>query len=190
MSTVRLFGQKELRQVGRHVRLAREKAGLTQSQLAESAGISSRAVRELEAGRSNPTLATMVAIVDVLGFTLDELVIAAKASLPGPDLTPAEDVGPGSNALTRTLPNARMNARIIDFGGDGLRGQDMPAGAVFGHVLTGSVTVLLDGEEITLRQGDSLHARAGVMHQWQARGDRTRMLLVEASGDQADGGGA
>ncbi|MGO4843596.1 helix-turn-helix transcriptional regulator, partial [Rhizobiaceae sp. 2RAB30] len=77
MSTARLFGQKELRQVGRHVRLTREKAGLTQSQLAESAGLSPRAVRDLEAGRrSNPTLATMVAIVDVLGFTLDELVTA------------------------------------------------------------------------------------------------------------------
>lgn len=188
MSMTRLFGQKELRQVGRHVRQAREKAGLTQSQLSEQAGISSRAVRELEAGRSNPTLATMVAIVDVLGFTLDELVAAAKAGQPGPDLTPAADIGPGSNALTRTLPNPHMNARIVDFGGDGLRDQDVPSGAVFGHVLKGSVTVLLDGEEVTLRHGDSLHARAGVVGRWQTHGDRVRMLLVEASGDQADGG--
>lgn len=186
--SVRLFGQKELRQVGRHVRQAREKAGLTQSQLADSAGISSRAVRELEAGRSNPTLATMVAIVDVLAFTLDELVIAARTSLPGPDLTLAGDIGPGSNPLSRTLPNPRMSARIVDFGGDGPGDQDVPAAAVFGHVLGGSVTVSLDGEEITLRQGDSLHARSGVVRHWHAHGDRTRMLLVEAGGEQPDGG--
>lgn len=188
MSTARLFGQKELRQVGRHIRLTREKAGLTQSQLAESAGLSPRAVRDLEAGRSNPTLATMVAIVDVLGFTLDELVTAARSSLPGPDLTRASDLGAGNNLLTRTLLNPRMSARIVDFGGGDTAGPEMPAGAIFGHVLKGNVTVALDGEDVTLRQGDSLHARPGVLGRLQAQGDRVRVLLVEAANDQADGG--
>jgi len=186
MRRVRLFGQKELRQVGRYVRLEREKAGLTQAQLAEASGMSARAVRELEAGRSNPTLATMVAIVDVLSITLDELIVAGRTVAPGPDLTTAADIGPGTTLLSRTIVNPRFSARIVDFQ-RGSDEPDLPEGAVFGHVLGGAIRISMEGEESVLRQGDSLHARSGVLQQVKAAGEGARILLVEATGDSADG---
>lgn len=186
MKKVRLFGQRELRQVGRHVRLEREKAGLTQAQIADAAGMSARAVRELEAGRSNPTLATMVAIADVLSITLDELIIAARISPPGPDLTTADETGPGTTMLSRTIANPQFRASIVDFR-EGAARPDLPAGAVFGHVLGGGVSISLDGEETVLRQGDSLHAQSGVLRDIRAAAEGTRILLVEAA-DPADAG--
>lgn len=187
MQTVRLFGQRELREIGRYVSREREKLGLTQTQVADSAGISTRSVRDLEAGRSNPTLSTMVAIVDVLSITLDELITAARIKRPDPDMTHASDIGPGVTSLTRSISNPRLRASIIDFA-DTAGQPDLPGGAAFGHVLAGSVRISLDGEEILLRQGDSLHARSGVLEKMSAAGTGTRVLLVEAAGDPSDTG--
>jgi hypothetical protein len=151
--------------------------------------MSARAVRDLEAGRSNPTLSTMVAIVDVLSITLDELIAAARATGPDPDMTAASEVGPGVTLLTRAIANPRLRAAIVDFAG--IAGEpDLPGGAVFGHVLAGAVRISLDGKEAVLREGDSLHARSGVLGEMKAAGAGTRVLLVEAAGDASEIGAA
>lgn len=182
MHAGRLFGQRELREIGRQIRLEREAQGLTQTQVADAAGMSTRAVRDLEAGRSSPTLLTIIAVVDVLSLSLDELIAAARAKRPGPDLTVASAVGPGTTALTRDLANPRFRASIVDFS-DSREPPAPPVGAVFGHVLAGSVGVVLDGEEIGLQPGDSLHARSGVLGEIRTAGTGTRVLLVETVGE-------
>ncbi|MBD9375438.1 helix-turn-helix domain-containing protein [Rhizobium sp. ARZ01] len=181
MHTARLFGQRELREIGRHVRIEREKSGLTQADVADAAGMSKRAVRDLEAGRSNPTLATMVAISDVLSIALDALIAAALQRRPGPDLTFAANIGPGSNALTRTLPNPSLRASLMCYSAEGEQ-PELPKAAIFGQVLAGQARVSLDGDLVVLRQGDSLHARAGVVNDLKAIGSGVRVLLVEAAG--------
>ena len=166
----------EIRRIGRQVRLLREKSGRTQAQLADTAGLSERAVRELETGRTNPSLTTVVGIAGALGVTLDEIVTAARRNVPAADHTQAQASGEASIALTRELPNPRMRARLIDF--DGAHKPDLPSSAMFGHVLAGAVHVTLDGEESALRSGDSFHAQAGVLRGWHGAGGR--LLVVEA----------
>jgi uncharacterized protein len=52
------------------IRLARDKAGLTQSELAELAGTSQQAVSAYETGRKEPTLPNLQRLVAAAGFEM------------------------------------------------------------------------------------------------------------------------
>jgi transcriptional regulator with XRE-family HTH domain len=171
----------EIRRIGRQLRLLRENSGRTLAQLAENAGLSERAVRDLEAGRTNPSLTTVVSIADALGVTLDELVTAARRNVPAADFAPALAASEAATVLTRQLPNPRMRACLIQLDAKSAAAPDIPSAAVFGHVLSGAVAVTLDGEETTLRQYDSFHAQAGVLGGWRAGTSGGRLLVVEAA---------
>ena len=171
----------DLRKIGRQFRILRERSGRTIAQLARAASLSERAVRDLEAGRTNPSLATVVSLADVLGANLHDLVDASRRIDVVSDYTSAADAIE-TTELTRTLRLPRMRARIVQIGaGDAA---DLPANAVFGYVLADSVAVALDGEETVLRQGDSFHARAGVLQGWRSPATGGRLLVVEAVADQ------
>lgn len=64
----------DVRGIGRKVKAARERAGLTQAQLAEAAAITDETISRLERGAFEPALSTMVALADALGVGLDELL--------------------------------------------------------------------------------------------------------------------
>lgn len=168
----------EIRRIGRQLRTLREKSGRTLAQLAEAAGLSERAVRELEAGRTNPSLTTVVGIADALGVSLDELVSAARRNLPPADFTPAPATGEA--VLTRQLPNPRMRARLVNLHDKTEADSDLPVAAVFGHVLDGAIRVALDGQETALNRNDSFHAQAGVLRGWHGGARGGRLLVVEA----------
>ncbi len=169
--------EDEIRRIGRQLRFLREQSGRTLDQLASAAGLSVRAVRELEAGRTNPTLATVVAVADVLGLSIDEILTAARRDIPAADVTRAGNTSSGEMVLTRTLPNPRMKGRLIELaGGDGQR---LPSGAAFVHVLAGKVPAALDGGRVHLGPGACVHARPGVLGGLD--GSKGRLLVVEAA---------
>jgi ribosome-binding protein aMBF1 (putative translation factor) len=62
-------------EVGREVRRLREEAGLTQRQLAGRAGMTQSVIARLEAGGTEPTLATLDRVAKALGL---ELTIAFR----------------------------------------------------------------------------------------------------------------
>ena len=173
--------ETDVRKIGRQFRFLRERSGRTIAQLARAAGLSERGVRDLEAGRTNPSLATVVSLADVLGANLNDLVEASRRRDSISDYSPASDATE-TTELTRTLRSPRMRARIVQVGADGAA--SLPSNAVFGYVLADSVAVALDGEETLLRHGDSFHAQAGVLRGWRSQAGG-RLLVVEALADQA-----
>ncbi|MFQ5523053.1 MAG: helix-turn-helix domain-containing protein [Acidimicrobiia bacterium] len=52
------------------VRLARIKAGLTQTDLAQRAGVSQQAISAYETGRKEPTLPTLLRLIGATGYEL------------------------------------------------------------------------------------------------------------------------
>ena len=61
--------------VGENIRRIREEKGLTQSYVAERAGISQAMLCQIERGTKNPSLQVGKEIADILGCDLDYLLI-------------------------------------------------------------------------------------------------------------------
>ena len=57
-------------EIGRAIRAARRAHGLTQEQLAELAGASTRTVREIEKGSGASSLDTVIAVAAAVGLTI------------------------------------------------------------------------------------------------------------------------
>ena len=72
-STLPRMGSNITSEVAKRIRQARERAGLTQAQLAEAAGLSDESVSRIERGTYEPALSSMVAMAEVLGVGLDSL---------------------------------------------------------------------------------------------------------------------
>lgn len=64
---------RALRRLGRRIRHLREARGLTQEQAAEAAHLDDKHWQELEAGRVNPTVATLVGVARGLKVRLGDL---------------------------------------------------------------------------------------------------------------------
>ncbi len=60
--------------ISKNLRKAREKKGLSQERLARLADVANNTISNLEAGKQNPTLATIKKIARALGITSDELL--------------------------------------------------------------------------------------------------------------------
>lgn len=57
--------------MGLAVRDARLAAGMTQADVASKAGVMRYVVTNLESGKANPTLSTLLAVLDVVGLRVD-----------------------------------------------------------------------------------------------------------------------
>ena len=60
--------------LGQAIRQARESINLSQERLGESVNKSSKTIANYESGKSLPTITTLAAIADALGYTLNDLV--------------------------------------------------------------------------------------------------------------------
>ena len=60
--------------MGKRIKAARQKAGLTQEKLAEIIDVSVVHISNMESGTGNPSLNTLVNIANVLGVSTDELL--------------------------------------------------------------------------------------------------------------------
>jgi y4mF family transcriptional regulator len=66
--------RNSLIKLGGIIRQRRELLGLSQTQLAALSGISTRTIQLVEQGKANPSLDTLVNLIDILGLQL-ELVL-------------------------------------------------------------------------------------------------------------------
>ena len=81
----------QMRVLGDRVRLEREKAGLSMSQLCTAAGISKAHLIKIENGSTNPSLGVLRQIADALELTIADLVGrgAAHADLEETEIPPS-----------------------------------------------------------------------------------------------------
>lgn len=62
------------RAIGKRIKIARIRVGLTQEAVAERIGITAQHVSNIETGNSSVSLTTLVAIANLLNVTMDELL--------------------------------------------------------------------------------------------------------------------
>jgi len=66
---------KAIEHLGARVRQLREARHLTQESLAEAAGLATKHLQDIERGRTNPTLATLVGLARALGVGIHTLLL-------------------------------------------------------------------------------------------------------------------
>ena len=71
---IRIRYKKDLAKLGSHIRKLRERQGISQEQLAADAEIPYSSVNEIEAGKTNPTIASLMALAEALNLPLKDVV--------------------------------------------------------------------------------------------------------------------
>ena len=155
------FARAQLRDLGRQIRLLRDRRGLSLNQLAQQSGVSVTGIRNIELGRANPGLLTVVAILDVLGVSLDELVGLARRAGKTVSVSraPASRTAPLQQHVSEIYqPSMRGRVVTLPPGTDMLPSRKADAGSHFAFVLDGKVRVTMsDGGSYELGAGDSIH---------------------------------
>jgi transcriptional regulator with XRE-family HTH domain len=67
------------------LKAAREKAGLTQVDLAERTGLPLRSIQNWESGHRSPRVRTVVTLAKVLKVPVEKLLLALAESMPEPE---------------------------------------------------------------------------------------------------------
>ena len=170
----RRFGKPDLARMGRFLREERQAKGLSLRALAERSGMSAGAIRALEAGQANPSLATVLAVVEALDVDLDRAVDAARA---GREVVVVHRAAEEAQA---PMPGAALSLATSELPAKSVRpsfslGEQHPS---MGLVLEGAVlAVVRDGARHRLDTGDVYHAQPGVVQGLAGAGTRTARLL-------------
>lgn len=161
--SARVFARTQLRDLGRQIRLLRERRGLSLNDLARQSGVSVTGIRNIELGRANPGLLTMVAIIDALGMPIDELVTMTRRASKTVYVSRAPTAGQRLSSVQRLLseiyePNFRGRMITLPAGTDLLAARKSESGPQFAFVLEGNVQMTMkDGSACTLAAGDAIH---------------------------------
>jgi transcriptional regulator with XRE-family HTH domain len=156
------------------VRARRERAGLSQGELAKLAGLSSGTLSVVEAGTGNPTVSTLFALSKVLGCDVTDLL--SEATDPMVRLVRSTDPAPaggsitGSRLLHRFAPNGPVEIYEARLAPADRTVSSPHAQGVYEHVwiAEGELTVgpLVAPER--LGPGDYLCFQGWVPHQYEA----------------------
>ena len=186
----------ELGDIGTRLREERERARISQRELARRLGVSASLISQIESGQSKPSVSTLYAIVTELGVSLDhvfqvhavEMSMAAAVGAGAPALRIG--TGPVVHSEERHVIELDSGVRwerltshepedvdflhvIYDVGGSSASDDRMMRhpGREYGFVITGRLGVLLGFEHHELGPGDSIAFESTVPHRLWNMGD-------------------
>jgi transcriptional regulator with XRE-family HTH domain len=184
------FERSQLRFLGHKIRSIREARGWSLRRLSSISGVSVAAVQKIEAGTVSPSLLSVVAIVDALGASLDQLISVSRA----PDKTVTVVRGgaparvPADVDLSADLDQAKMACRLVVLDGGREREDISATDALFGYVLGGGLRLsFADQESATLSTGDSFHVAANTSTRWGNPQSRRSVVLCITAAESASG---
>ena len=168
--------------IGARLRAARQARGLTLDQVAQAAGLTKGFVSRLERDDVSPSVASLVAVCDVLGLRVGELFDPPqhrRSSAPakgrlinfGGEGATERLVTPGTQTALEVIHS------VIEPGGNG--GDELYAlacEAECAYVLSGTVEVVLADHAETLSAGDAMTFPGNAPHTW--RNPRSRPCKV------------
>lgn len=170
--------------VARRLREVRSRHGTTLNSVARLAGISSAHLSRLESGDRQPSIGTLLQLARVYGVGVGELVEEQDDQLHrlvrSGERSGATRGREGDYQVLTSNRSNLMAVRVsIDAGQVTLDARHV--GEEWIYVLSGSVTVSLDGEDIGLDAGDSLHFDSARPHRLQTPPDLPAELLVTSA---------
>lgn len=186
------FGAAELRRLGRYLHEQRKAAGLTLQILSERAEVGVASIRALEAGRTSPSLTTVLRVVGALGLTIDRVVAEAMATDARVVVTRAAKLhGQAGQSLSEGLEDATLNARRVELAPGGLYKlpSSLSEAPSFCMVINGTLVAATGkADRVRLSAGDSYLARPGEVQAWANTGTEPAHLICVSDRTPRDNG--
>lgn len=158
--------------IGPRLRAARTAKGLTLEAVAESAGLTKSFVSRLERDQVSPSVASLVAVCDVIGLRVGELFEQPTTAVVRHGEGAPINFGGSKVEETLLSPGTQRDVQVIRShilpGGHG--GKDLCAldcAVEFVYVVLGSLVVTLAEESVALGPGDCLTFPGGQLHTWR-----------------------
>jgi XRE family transcriptional regulator, regulator of sulfur utilization len=157
--------------LGKNLRQLREARGLTQQQMAKTAGMPRATWSHLESGAGNPTLGVLAQVADALQVTLEELVATPRASLARyPKGTLPEKIRGGAHVhklLPDPLPGMEIDRIEIAARGKMIGVPHTPGTREFLTCERGAIVLVAAGERVELAPGDVVAFRGDQKHSYE-----------------------
>lgn len=169
--------------VARRLKELRAERGITLTALAHQTGISAAHLSRLEKGDRQPSIGSLLQIARVYGVSVSDLVqdqdkddyylvrADEAARHPGPDGVYTVLSGPASAiaVVQVELPGGRRTAEAKHMGEEWL------------HLLSGTVVLALEGRDVPLSAGDSIHFDSGRPHKLTNAGQTATTILIAST---------
>lgn len=160
--------------LGKNLRQLREARGLTQGQMAKTAGLPRATWSHLESGAGNPTLAVLAQVADALQVTLEELVATPRAALvryPKGTL-PVKNRGGAvvHKLLPDPLPGMEIDRIEIAPRAKMVGIPHTPGTREFLTCECGTIVLVAAGERVELAPGDVVAFRGDQRHSYENPG--------------------
>ena len=168
--------------IGRKLRSLRQKNNLTQKELADRCELSKGFISQLESNQTSPSLSTLEDILTTLGSSFHEFFSDEQDDNP---VCRKEDVFIKAHddgvTIHWLIPNAQkkdIEPIMVTLEPGAMTEIDLPhMGEEFGHVLAGTVTLVLGEKSYRVRKGDSFSYKPSVQHYLQNRG-KTQATVI------------
>ncbi len=169
--------------IGNRVREERLRQNIGVRELARRVGVSASLISQVELGRASPSVGTLYGIVNVLGLSLDKLLLEETGGTPAgvdtqtgpPD--PVVRRGEGQliqlasgviwERLTPPSPqDVDFVSAVYEVGGESCPEDSLMrhSGSEYGHVLTGRLRVTVGFQTYELGPGDSISFESTMPH--------------------------
>jgi transcriptional regulator with XRE-family HTH domain len=155
--------------LGQRLRERRQQLRLTLQVVADRAGLSVGFISQIERGITTPSLSSLVAVSRVLGVEVGQFLAQPKGDMPltRHDQRPVYAVSGNSltyERISSSFPGNVLRSVIIHEP-PGHRGEPIAhEGEEMMFVLSGAITVEVDGQATILEVGDSIHFPSTKIH--------------------------
>ena len=182
MSEAAVMEERRHPKVGALIRARRRQQQMTLVELGEAADVSVGYLSQVERDHATPSLGTLAQIARALEVSIDYFVSAPATHEA---LTRAGERNrfsvDGSSIIYERLgtefPGNQLSSFLMTVP-PGYRSETVAhEGEEILFVLEGSITQRLDGEEMVMNAGDSLHFRGNRPHSWSNHTDKPARLL-------------
>ncbi|MBO6557870.1 MAG: cupin domain-containing protein [Pseudomonadales bacterium] len=174
--------------IGARLKAIRHRRGMSQRQLARQSGVANATISLIENGKLNPTVSMLKKVLDGIPIHLSEFFSDAEE--------PPEKVFFKHNELTEIVEGgvsyrqvgANLSTKAIQFlkesyapGSNTGRHEISHEGEECGIILSGRLTVTVNGETMTLIPGDAYYFRSDLPHSFSNTGTEPCELITACS---------
>lgn len=182
--------------LGAKLRLRRKELGLTLEAVAKAAGVTTGFVSQVERNITSPSLASLTALTEALDAHITDFF----APPPKPEQISRAEMramysSPGGGfdfeRLSTSFPGSTLNGLLVHHPPGFVIEEMIHEGEEFYFVMTGALTLVVDGVRTVLGVGDSIHFDSGRPHSVHNETAETVTVLVintmELFGEGDDG---